>query len=232
MKKFLLTLSAIGLIIIFSSASFAYSEEEARDALITYSGTTAFANLLPEERRACMLWVSEGGYMSELCRSAVTRLISDDPNAVTLSQRKALLAAAAGRTSSTSSRPAPVQSSGTVIVKEQDNTGPIIAAGIVGVIAGMVIHNNLPRDRDRCRTVYYPAPRYRPAPHYRLALPHYRPAPPIHRPAPHHKVETHYRVEPHYHVHINKPTVMRPHSPVRHAPVHRAPSHHPGPRRR
>lgn len=223
MKKFLLALSAVGLIIIFSSASFAYSEEEARDALITYSGTEAFANLLPEERRACMLWVSEGGYMSELCRSAVTRLVSDDPNAVTLSQRKALLAAAAGRTSSTASRPAPAQSSGTVIVKEQDNTGPIIAAGIVGVIAGMVIHNNLPRDRDRGRTVYCPAPRYRPAP------PHYRPAPPIHRPAPHYKVETHYRVEPHYHVHINKPTVMRPHSPVRHAPIHRAPARGRGP---
>ena len=189
MRKILLALSVLGLVIIFSSASFAYSEEEARDALIIYSGTESFANLLPEERRACMLWVSEGGYMTELCRSAVTRLISEDPNAVTLSQRKALLAAAAGRTESPSPRPA--QSGGTVI-KESDNTGPVIAAGVIGVIAGMVIHNNLPRDRDRCRdTVYYPAPRYhRPPPCRSAPRPVIRaPRPPMHRP-------THYRRGP------------------------------------
>lgn len=167
MRKIFLALSAAGLVIIFSSVSFAYDEYEARDALITYSGTEAFTNLLPEERRACMLWVSEGGYMNETCRSAVTRLISEDPDAVTPSQRKALLAAASGRTVRPSAKTTPAPQNDTVIRKD-DNTGTIIAAGIVGVIAGMVIHNNLPRDRDR--TVYCPAPR-----------PHYRPAPPHHR---------------------------------------------------
>lgn len=190
MRKIFLALSALGLLIIFSSASFAYSEEEARDALIIYSGTESFANLLPEERRACMLWVSEGGYMTELCRNAVTRLIAEDPNAVTLSQRKALLAAAAGRTESPSVKTTQRSGGDTVIVKESDNTGPILAAGVVGVIAGMVIHNNLPR--DRCRdTVYYPAPRYhRPPPCRPAPRPVIRaPRPPMHRP-------THYRRGP------------------------------------
>ena len=178
MRKFLLALLAVGLVIIFSSASFAYDEEEARDALITYSGTEAFANLLPEERRACMLWVSEGGYMSELCRNAVTRLISEDPNAVSLSQRKALLAAASGRIKSSSSKTPPT------VIKESDNTGPILAAGVIGVIAGMVIHNNLPRDRCR-ETVYYRAPscNYR-APRCRPAPPHRVPPSPRHCPRP------------------------------------------------
>ena len=233
MKKFLLALSVISLVIIFSSIAFANTEDEARDALIIYSGTEAFANLLPEERRACMSWLAQGGYMNELCRSAVTRLISDDPDAVSPSQRRALLRVASGKSVSSSSTPT---SSGGTVIRESDNTGSLIAAGIVGVIAGMVIHNNLPRDRGR-DIVCYPAPpryhrplHYKPIPHYKPA-PHYRPAP--HRPAPHYKVESHYRVEPHYHVHINnKHTSMKPHSPVRHAPAPRAPQHSPGPRRR
>lgn len=199
MKKFLLALSAVGLVIIFSSVSFAYSEDEARDALITYSGTDAFADLLPEERRACMLWVSEGGYMNDRCRNAVTKLISEAPDVVSPSQRRALLAAASGRTVS-SSGTTPT-SNGKVVVKESDNTGSIIAAGIVGVIAGMIIHNNLPRDRDD--RVYYPAPppRY----HHRPAPPHYRPAPPPHR--------------------LPKPVMRRNPGPVRphHPPAHGRP---------
>ena len=173
MRKIFLALTVTALVVIGSSMAFAYSEEEARDALITYSGTAAFSDLLPEERRACMTWVSEGGYMNELCRSAVTRLISEDPNAVTPSQRKALLAAASGRTT-----PAPTNSGETVVVRESDNTGSMIAAGIVGIIAGMIIHNNLPGDRD---TVYYPAP----PPHRIPGPPHHRaPVPPHRAPAP------------------------------------------------
>lgn len=200
MKKFLLSLSAISLVIIFSSISFAYTEDDARDALIVYSGTEAFTHLLPEERSACMAWVADGGYMSELCRSAITKLISEAPNAVSHEHRQALLAAASGRTESSPSytpsrkpsytpsrarvpapaperTPAPQPSSGGTVIREKDNTGAIIAAGIVGVIAGMVIHNNLPKDRGSDR-VYYPVPRYDRRPtHYRPAPPHYSPAP-------------------------------------------------------
>lgn len=210
MRKFFLALTVTALVVIGSSMAFAYSEEEARDALITYSGTAAFSDLLPEERRACMTWVSEGGYMNELCRSAVTRLISEDPNAVTPSQRKALLAAASGRTT-----PAPTNSGETVVVRESDNTGSMIAAGIVGIIAGMIIHNNLPGDRD---TVYYPVPyhHHRP-PHYHIPgpPPHHRiPGPPHHRaPVPPHRAPA--------------PIMRRNPGPIRTNPPrvpHRAPS--------
>ena len=76
MRKIFLALSVIAVVVIGSSTAFAYDENEAREAMIAYSGTEAFTKLLPEERRACMLWVSDGGKMSETCRSAVTRLIS------------------------------------------------------------------------------------------------------------------------------------------------------------
>ena len=232
MKKFFLALSAISLVIIFSSISFAYTEDDARDALIVYSGTEAFTHLLPEERSACMAWVADGGYMSELCRSAITKLLSEAPNAVSPEHRQALLAAASGRTESSPSytpsrkpsytpspsrarvpapaperTPAPQPSSGGTVIREKDNTGAIIAAGIVGVIAGMVIHNNLPKDRGSDR-VYYPVPRYdRRPPHYRPAPPHYRPAPPHYSPAP-------------------QPVIRVPN-----VPVHRAPAQRRGPSR-
>ncbi len=199
MKKFLLALSAV---VIFSSISFAYTEDDARDALIVYSGTEAFTYLTSEERSACMAWVADGGYMNELCRNAVTKLISQDPGAVSPEHRQALLAAASGRIESSPSytpsrkpsytpspsrarvpAPSPQPSSGGTVIKEKDNTGAIIAAGVVGVIAGMVIHNNLPKDRGH-DTVYYPVPDRRP--------PHYRPAPPPHRPP-------HYDRGPHRH---------------------------------
>ena len=205
MKKFLLALSAISLVIIFSSVSFAYTEDDARDALIVYSGTDAFMYLSSEERSACMAWVADGGYMNELCRNAITKLISEAPDAVSSEHRQALLAAASGRLESSSEplpepsrartrtpsqytpseytpsqartpapAPAPQPSSGGTVIKEKDNTGAIIAAGVVGVIAGMVIHNNLPRDKGN-DTVYYPVPERRP-PHHEPT--HHRPAPP------------------------------------------------------
>lgn len=217
MKKFFLALSAISLVIIFSSASFAYTEDDARDALIVYSGTEAFTHLLPEERSACMAWVADGGYMSELCRSAITKLLSEAPNAVSPEHRQALLAAASGRTESSPSytpspsrarvpapspAPAPQPSSGGTVIREKDNTGAIIAAGIVGIIAGMVIHNNWPKDRGSDR-VYYPVPRYHHRPtHYRPAPPHYRPAPQHYSPAP-------------------QPVIRVPNVPVHRAPAQR-----------
>lgn len=167
MKKIFLTLSVIVIISAFSSTAFAY-EETARDAMIAYSGTKTFAALLPEERQACMFWVAEGGTMSETCRSAVTRLISEEPDAVTPRQRRELLAAAAGGKSA--SKP-PVKPATTekpkVIVK--DNTGAIIAAGVLGIVAGMVIHNNLPSRHVHHRPGPPPPP-----PH------HHRPGPPPH----------------------------------------------------
>ena len=199
MRKIFLALTVIGLVVIGSSMAFAYSEDDARDALITYSGTRAFEKLLPEERRACMSWLAQGGYMSELCRSAVTRLVAEDPKAVSPSQRKALLAAASARTTQTGR--------GETVVVESDNTGAMIAAGIVGVIAGMIIHNNLPGDRDR---VYYP--------HYRYPEPHYRPAP----PPPHH-----YRPAPPHYRHPQP--VMRHPDPIRRTPPRSVPHRSPAP---
>lgn len=217
MRKIFLALTVIGLVIISSSMAFAYSEDDARDALITYSGTRAFEKLLPEERRACMSWLAQGGYMSELCRSAVTRLVAEDPNAVSPSQRKALLAAASARTTPTNS--------GETVIVESDNTGAMIAAGIVGVIAGMIIHNNLPSDRDR---VYYPHYRY-PKPHYRPAPPHYRPAPPHYRSAPprYRSAPPHYRPAPPSYRHPQP--VMRHPSPIRHTPPRSVPHRSPAP---
>ncbi|MBQ7169905.1 MAG: hypothetical protein IJR63_08405 [Synergistaceae bacterium] len=180
MRKIFLALSVISLVIIGSSMAFASTEDEARDALITYSGTEAFANLLPEERRACMTWVAEGGIMTETGRSAVTKLISEAPDAVTPSQRKALLAAASGITVQPSAKtPQPAKSD--TVIKKDDNTGAIIVAGIVGIIAGMIIHNNWPRHTSD--TVYYPSPA---PPHrdYRVPPQHSRPPQPVSRQNP------------------------------------------------
>ncbi len=175
MRKIFLALSVIAVVIIGSSTAFAYDENEAREAMIAYSGTEAFTKLLPEERRACMLWVSDGGKMSETCRSAVTRLISEEPDAVTPAQRKALLSAAAGinvqpSAKTTAKTPTPPPSNNDTVIKNDDNTGAIIVAGIVGLIAGMIIHNNWPRHSSR--------PSYIPAPY------HHRPYPPDFRPGP------------------------------------------------
>ena len=176
-KIILFALAVSAIVIAGSSVSFAYDEAEARDAMIAYAGTDAFSDLLPEERQACMIWVSEGGRMSETCRSAVTRLISIAPDAVTNSQRRALLGAASSKYSRPSPKTAPSSNNGTT-VKKDDSTGTIIAAGIVGVIAGMIIHNNWPRDSSpRYRHGPPPPPRYRPAP-----VRHGPPPPPHGRP--------------------------------------------------
>lgn len=155
-------------VLIIMTASTAFAGETAREAMITYSGTKTFAELLPEERQACVYWVAEGGKMSETCRSAVTRLISEEPNAVTPKQRRELLAAASGVVSSSKPSEKPVKPEPTTVIKE-DNTGAIIAAGVLGLVAGMVIHNNIPRRSSR-------APSYCPPP------------PPHHHRPPHHHI--------------------------------------------
>lgn len=172
MRKIILSLTVITLLIAGTSAAFA--DDEARDAMIAYAGTDTFSKLLPEERQACMMWVAEGGKMSETCRGAVVRLISEDPDAVTPSQRKALLAAASGTVSASKPKtPAPKPADNTPTIKKSDNSGAIIAAGMIGIIAGMIIHNNWPRHRNSEPSYGPPPPpRHQPAP------PHYRPAPP------------------------------------------------------
>ncbi|MBQ2617546.1 MAG: hypothetical protein IJG51_00105 [Synergistaceae bacterium] len=178
MRKIILSLTVITLLIAGTSAAFA--DDEARDAMIAYSGTSAFANLLPEERQACMMWVAEGGKMSETCRGAVVRLISEDPDAVTPSQRKALLAAASGTVSASKPKtPAPASADNTPTIKKSDNTGAIIAAGIIGIIAGMIIHNNWPRHKNSSPSYGPPPP-----PQYRREQPHQQPAPPNRHPQP------------------------------------------------
>ena len=178
MRKIILSLTVITLLI--AGASSAFADDEARSAMIAYSGTNAFASLLPEERMACMTWVAEGGNMSEACKRAVLRLISEAPDAVTPSQRKALLETASGTVSEAKPKaPAPVSAdTQPTITKSSDNTGAIIAAGVIGIIAGMVIHNNWPRHKSSSPS-YDP-----PSPQYHRRQPNYRQAPPNRRPQP------------------------------------------------
>lgn len=172
MKKIFILLTLTAIVIACSAPAFAGDLEEARDAMITYSGTDTFANLLPEERQACMYWVSIGGDMDEICRKAALRLISEDPDAVTPLQRRALFAVASGHVRA--SRPQPVPNQKPKVI-ERDNTGAIIAAGVVGIIAGMIIHNNTSGSSHHHHHRCPPPPRYRPAPHYHH---HHRMPPP------------------------------------------------------
>ena len=192
MKKIFLILSVIAVITIGTSTAFA--DDAAKDAMIAYSGTETFAKLSPEERRACMFWIAEGGQMSELCRGAATRLIAEEPDAVTPRERRALFAATMGKVSSSTApkrrNNSPAREPETI--RKDDNTGPIIAAGILGIVAGMVIHNNLPRHRHRS---------YRPAP----------PRPPRHPRPPHHPCPPR---APRFHGHPSRPAPI----PVRHTP--------------
>ena len=156
--------------LILTSTACAY--DEARDAMVTYSGTEAFTRLLPEERQACMYWMYEGGQMSETCRNAVTRLLSEYPDAVTPSQRRALLAAASGNENQTSPQPVNEKENKSV---EKDNTGALVAAGVAAVILGLVIHNNMGSSHSRPSYGPPPPPRqHHPAPphHYRRAPAH------------------------------------------------------------
>ena len=129
----------------------------ARDAMVTYSGTSAFSRLSPSERQACVDWLVHGGEMSKKCSEAVMKLVSYAPDAVTPEQRQALIAEASGETYTE----APAQAA--KISKQEDNTGKYIAIGVLGVIAGLIIHNNVGSSR-RSEPSYKPAPP-KPAPH-------------------------------------------------------------------
>ena len=141
--------------ILVTGAISASADSLARDAMMTYTGTNAFTKLTSMERQACVDWLVHGGDMSEKCCKAVKKLVAYDPNAVTPEQRQALIAEATGYSESASTqeyspsrRETPPQ-----IVKQEDNTGKYIAIGVLGVIAGMVIHNNVggSSSRSSCR---------------------------------------------------------------------------------
>lgn len=165
----------------------------ARDGMVAYSGTDAFINLIPEERQACVNWLVTGGKMNELCSSAVMKMITEAPDAVTASQRQALLAEASGTVStpsvkSSAAKPAPVQTEQTTI-KKDDNTGTIIAAGLIGLVAGLIIHNNVGgssrRSAPPAPVVHHPAPpRHAPVHHNSPQVHRQQPQRPVNAPQP------------------------------------------------
>ena len=140
-------------------ASIASADTPAREAMITYSGTETFTKLEPTERQACVSWLVKGGTMDEDCSKAVMKLVAEAPDAVSAEQRQALIAEASGEkigsasvpnTASTTTEEKPK------ISKSNDDTGKIVAIGLLGLLAGLVIHNNVRHHKS--------APSYRPEP--------------------------------------------------------------------
>ena len=165
MKRTIIILAIFAVMITACSAS---ADTMARDALIAYSGTEAFTKLDANERQACMNWLVRGGTMTADCSNAVMKLVSIAPDAVTPEQRQALIAEASGnaeassvKTSAGKSMPVP-ETTEPQITKKNDDTGKIVAIGLIGLLAGLVIHNNVK--------------------HHKSSSPSYTPEPP--RPAP------------------------------------------------
>ncbi|MBQ7221640.1 MAG: hypothetical protein IJS28_11750 [Synergistaceae bacterium] len=185
MKRTIIILALLAAITI--STYPADADTLARDALIAYSGTEAFTKLEASERQACMEWLVRGGTMTAECSSAVMKLVSQAPDAVTPEQRQALIAEASGRTGTASAKPAPVpETSEPQISKKNDDTGKIVAVGLLGVLAGLIIHNNVRHHKSS--PSYTPEPP-RPAPQVRPAPPHANrppqaPRPPQRQPQP------------------------------------------------
>ena len=179
MKKIIISVSV--LIFVMTCAFSASADTLARDAMIKYSGTEAFTNLTPAERESCVNWLVYGGTMNDDCKAAVMKLTAQAPEAVTSEQREALIAEASGQITTTSSTStsttsksrtktkstttqAPKEETPT-ISKNNDNTGTLVAVGLLGVLAGLIIHNNV---KHRSGPVYTPEPP-RPAPNDRRA---------------------------------------------------------------
>lgn len=162
MKKIIIFIAVFA---VFSvSVCSAYADTLARDAMITYTGTDAFTKLTSLERQACVNWLVHGGTMDERCSKAVMKLVSDSPNAVTAEQRQALIAEASGinettaqtQTTTQTQTPAPAETEQPKISKKNDDTGKIVAIGLLGLLAGLVIHNNVSHHKS--------APSYNPEP--------------------------------------------------------------------
>ena len=142
----------------------------ARDAVITYSGSDAFTKLTSMERQACVDWLVHGGEMNEKCSKAVMKLVSYAPDAVTAEQRQALIAEASGNNVANTTQPQlPTEEPPQIIQKKEDNTGKYIAIGLLGVLAGLVIHNNV--GHHKSAPSYAPEPP-RPVPQGRNTSPH------------------------------------------------------------
>ena len=172
------------------------SYSPARDAMIAYTGTDAFTKLTSMERQACVDWLVHGGEMSEKCSKAVMKLVSYAPNAVSAEQRQALIAEASGNNTVSQPEPQPTTEEQPQIVKKNDDTGKIIAVGLLGVLAGLIIHNNVGHHKS--------TPSYTP------------PEPPRHEP-PH-------RNNPPQPQHLNRPVQRQPQPrPVNRQPDRRPP---------
>ena len=155
MKKF--AIAFLSLVLFSFGVSVACAAVLAKDALIAYVGTEAFTKLPSGERQACVEWLAEGGAMGPECKKAVMRLIALAPGAVTVEQRQALVLAASDSVASV-----PVSNADTsVIVEKKDDTGAVIVGGLLGILAGLVIANNVGHHRH-----YAPAPPQPRPPHF------------------------------------------------------------------
>ena len=156
MKKFAIALLSI--VFIAVGVSVACAAVQAKDVLIAYVGNEAFTKLSAGERQACVEWLAEGGVMGPECKKAVMKLIALAPGAVTVEQRQVLALAASDSVASS-----PVSNADTpVIVEKKDDTGAVIVGGLFGILAGLVIANNVGHHRH-----YAPAPPHPRPPEFR-----------------------------------------------------------------
>ena len=198
MKRTIIILALFAIMIMACSAG---ADTPAREAMITYTGNDAFTKLTKLERQACTEWLIHGGEMSEKCSKAVMKLVSYAPDAVTPEQRQALIAEASGYDTAAQTQTQTEEQP--QIVKQEDNTGKYIAIGLLGILAGLVIHNNVGSSRS--------APSYAPAPP--------RPEPPRRNNPPHHVSRpTQPRPQPQ---HVNRPSQPRPQPRPVSRPTHR-----------
>ena len=163
MKRVIIFLAVFTLLV--AGAISASADSLARDAMMTYTGTDAFTKLTSMERQACVDWLVHGGEMSEKCSKAVKKLVGYDPDAVTPEQRQALIAEASGY-SETSPEYSPAKTQNpSQIIKQEDNTGKYIAVGLLGILAGLVIHNNVGHSSKSQPVYHHPAPPRKPYGH-------------------------------------------------------------------
>ena len=180
------TITILALAVTLMTACIANADALARDALITYSGTDAFTKLESGERQACVEWLVRRGTMSEECSKAVMKLVALAPEAVTAEQRQALISEASGEvkaaSAGTATVPVPAEEK-PQITKKNDDSGKIVAIGLLGLLAGLVIHNNVKHHKSS--PSYAPAPpRPAPAPDRRPPQHVRAPQPPQPRPQP------------------------------------------------
>ena len=189
MRK-MITLLAV-LVVMTMGVCSAYADTPAREGMIAYSGTEAFTHLTAEEREACTSWLVYGGEMSDACKKATMKLIAEAPDAVTAEQRKALTAAASGNTVDTGGTTAqkpkevPQEKPKAEISKKKDYTGHAIVLGL-GILAGLIIHNNTKHHRASPPEPHHFAPQ--PGPNMmQKHVADRRPTNPPRRPAPNYR---------------------------------------------